>query len=117
MLAILLFFFPMRLARLAFLVRILVCNLLILGSYHDIETAPELEFLRIGGLLLYQIGFIVLPRIRDTGMSPYWLIAAFIPGLSYVLNFALLFRRSDYQQNPLLQRLEAAGEPPSLPVA
>jgi hypothetical protein len=55
----LLFFFPMRLARTAFLVRILACNLLILGSYHDIETAPELEFLRIGGLLLYQIGFIV----------------------------------------------------------
>lgn len=43
-------------------------------------------------LLLYGIFFIVLPRIRDIGLSGWWLFLIFVPAVDIVFSIILLFR-------------------------
>ena len=45
---------------------------------------------------LYGIFFIVLPRLRDVGMSVWWLIVALIPVANGGLGIILLFRAPEY---------------------
>ena len=68
-----------------------------------IGEIPEILVLVL--IVIYEIWFVMLPRIRDTGMSAYWLILAFIPFANVFLSCALMFRRSDPRQNPLWQHL------------
>jgi uncharacterized membrane protein YhaH (DUF805 family) len=43
-------------------------------------------------LLIYGLYFIVLPRIRDAGMSGWWLLMTFIPVADIVFGIILLLR-------------------------
>ncbi len=43
-------------------------------------------------LSIYAEIFIVLPRIRDIGMSAWWLLVALIPGVDVIFGIILLFR-------------------------
>jgi hypothetical protein len=43
-------------------------------------------------LIIYDLLFIVLPRMRDVGMSAWWLLVMFIPVANVVFGIILLFR-------------------------
>ena len=44
------------------------------------------------GLSLYALWFVVLPRIRDIGMSGWWLLTTLVPGVNIVFGIILAFR-------------------------
>lgn len=43
-------------------------------------------------LSIYVVFFILLPRIRDIGMSGWWLLVTFVPVADIVFGIILLFR-------------------------
>ena len=47
-------------------------------------------------VVLYQIFFIILPRIRDLEMSAWWILLIFVPLADIVLGLILLFRAPVY---------------------
>ena len=70
------FVFPKRLARLGYIWRILLTNAtvaIVLAS----APSPEQVSTMLGLLVLfgYQFFFVLLPRVRDTGMSGWWGVA------------------------------------------
>lgn len=97
------FLFPKYLARLSYFVRAVLCEGVLLYLYQDPwgETPSGIVALLAG--LLYMSVFILLPRIRDIGMSAWWMVLAFIPYVSSFLSVALLFRRTNPLHNPLFQ--------------
>ncbi|MEP6673251.1 MAG: hypothetical protein ABJF10_29140 [Chthoniobacter sp.] len=103
--------FPKRLARLSYFVRTLLCNGLLFFLHQDVSSGTPIEILAVILTLLYAALFVILPRIRDTGMGAGWIVLAFIPLLSTFLGIALLFRRSNYLQNPLQQPLAGVSSP------
>ncbi|MDR3406036.1 MAG: DUF805 domain-containing protein [Chthoniobacter sp.] len=98
------FLFPKRLARLSYFFRTLLCNGVLLFLYQDLSAESLSAILALILVLLYTAFFVILPRIRDTGMSAGWIVLAFIPYLSSFLAIVLLFRRSHFLGNPLGQR-------------
>jgi hypothetical protein len=98
------FFFPRQLRRLPYLIRALACHTLFFFVNTDFtpdSTAQWCGWILIGG---YMAVFVILPRIRDIGMSRWWIVLAFIPYVAAFLSVVLLFRRSDPRRSPLLQR-------------
>jgi len=91
------FFFPRRLHRLAYFLRLLASNI---GFALIFATSSPLEqlvpFLGFAALAIYQVLFIGLPRLRDTGMSGWWILLAFIPIIYIFLSIILLFRAPEY---------------------
>ena len=91
------FIFPRRLHRLAYFLRLLASNVgfgLILATSSPLEQLlPAVGFVT---LAIYQVLFIGLPRLRDTGMSGWWILLAFIPIVYVFLSIILLFRAPEY---------------------
>jgi uncharacterized membrane protein YhaH (DUF805 family) len=106
------FFFPSRLARVSYLIRATIYDGLAYYLYPSVVIGKFPEILAFVLIAIYVIWFVMLPRIRDTGMSAYWIILAFVPFANVFLSCALIFRRSDPRQNPLWQHL---NEPVSNP--
>ena len=44
----------------------------------------------------YRLLFVVLPRVRDTGMSVWWVLLAVFPLVNGFLYLFLIFRAPDY---------------------
>lgn len=91
------FLFPKRLHRLGYLWRILATNLalgLIVASSSPTEQLSPL--LGIIALCAYQFLFILLPRVRDTGMSGWWALLSIVPVVYILLTIILLFRAPEY---------------------
>ena len=106
------FIFPGRLHRLAYSLRVVTTDILAGFIYAFSGTNASsvwLVFLYVG-LAVYQLFFIILPRIRDIGMSNWWLLLIFVPGVNVVFGIILLFRApviwSD-RRNPALQATAA----------
>ena len=91
--AIVQFIFPRRLHRLSYFLRLMALNVLT-GFFYANSTAFQSRYwgLSILVLIIYALFFVVLPRIRDTGMSEGWLVVALIPVADVVLGLILLFR-------------------------
>jgi uncharacterized membrane protein YhaH (DUF805 family) len=91
------FIFPRRLHRVAYFLRLLASNI---GFGLIFATSSPLEqlvpFLGFATLAIYQVLFIGLPRLRDTGMSGWWILLAFIPVIYVFLSIILLFRAPEY---------------------
>lgn len=91
------FFFPKRLHRLAYFIRLMASNLclaLLLGS-----SSPNGQPYPLVGVILlalYSLFFILLPRLRDTGMSGWWVILSLVPIVYVFLGIILLFRAPAY---------------------
>jgi uncharacterized membrane protein YhaH (DUF805 family) len=45
---------------------------------------------------IYGLFFILLPRLRDAGMSGWWLLVSLVPIANLLLGIILLFRPSEY---------------------
>jgi hypothetical protein len=92
------FIFPHRLHRLAYFLRGVVVDSLSFFFYANRDTvAASYWSAAVIVLSLYGIFFILLPRLRDVGMSAWWLIVALIPVANILLGIILLFRAPEYQ--------------------
>jgi uncharacterized membrane protein YhaH (DUF805 family) len=47
-------------------------------------------------LCVYQFFLILLPRVRDTGMSGWWVLLSLVPIIYIFLTIILLFRAPEY---------------------
>ena len=96
------FIFPRRLHRFAYFVRIILLNTATYFLYSCSTTMnPPLFWISAIAILVYGIMFVVLPRIRDLGMSGWWLLGAFVPLLNIWLGLILLFRAQSYVTKPV----------------
>jgi len=102
------FIFPHRLHRLAYFLRANVWSVF-LYFVHAVRYPMAASVYTYRGtmadsywsaavivLSLYGIFFILLPRLRDVGMSAWWLIVALIPVANILLGIILLFRALEY---------------------
>jgi uncharacterized membrane protein YhaH (DUF805 family) len=88
------FIFPQRLHRLAYFLRgsiveIITSCLSAYGATNDFRY----WWIPFTILSIYELFFIVLPRIRDVEMSGWWLLACLVPYVNNVIAIILLFRR------------------------
>ena len=91
------FIFPKRLHRLGYIWRILATNLtagVIIASTSPTEQLPTM--LGLIAICVYQFFFILLPRVRDTGMSGWWVLLSVVPFVYVFLTIILVFRAPEY---------------------
>jgi uncharacterized membrane protein YhaH (DUF805 family) len=85
--------FPRRLHRLAYFLRGAALNVVTGFLYANSTTfGPRYWWPLVIVLIIYGLFFIILPRIRDAGMSGWWLLGTVIPVADIVLGIILLFR-------------------------
>jgi uncharacterized membrane protein YhaH (DUF805 family) len=92
------FIFPRRLHRLAFLLRVIAVD--VISSFSIFPNPGTLETLFAGFclvLLVYDVLFVLLPRIRDLEISGWWLLAFLIPYANSLLSIILLLRAPRYR--------------------
>lgn len=87
------FIFPRRLHRLAYFLRGVALDI-VTGILYASSTTynPRFWWPSVIVLIIYGLFFIVLPRIRDAGMSGWWLLVTFVPVADIVFGIILLFR-------------------------
>jgi uncharacterized membrane protein YhaH (DUF805 family) len=94
------FLFPQCVHRISFLVRFLACAILTQLLYDNmplsasVSSAPRIMAWWIAVLFLavYSLFFVFLPRLRDAGMSGWWVLLALLPFINLILAVILLFR-------------------------
>ena len=91
-------FFPRRLQRLAYFIRVCLCNavgalIFVLGSPFE-QPLGALSYLV---LAIYAVLFVLLPRLRDIEMSAWWLLLVLVPVANVLLSILLLFRAPVYR--------------------
>jgi membrane associated rhomboid family serine protease len=90
-------FFPRRIGRGSYLVRGCATSLLVWGLLAG--SLPNSESTVIATILVllafaYSTFWVVLPRMRDLSMRPFWLILLLVPVLNGVFGLVLMFRPS-----------------------
>jgi hypothetical protein len=90
------FLFPRRIGRLGYFWRILATNLAIALIIATSPTDQLFPIVGIGTIGVYQFVFILLPRVRDTGMSGWLVLLSLVPIVYLLLTIILLFRPSQY---------------------
>src|SRR5579859_2124614 len=104
------FIFPYRLHRLAYLVRVLATNFVTYFLYScSTTTDSRIWWASFIILTFYALFFIVLPRIRDIGMSGWWLLLTLVPIADGVFGIILLFRAPALLSHKTNAAREAAG--------
>lgn len=111
--------FPKQIRRLSFTVRLGVCILLVPLSrlaFHIAWGEPAnyphtLVFRSLVWLvgvvgLAYILAFVVVPRLRDVGMSPYVALLSLIPPINLLLFIFLGFAPSDREAQHYWQSLK-----------
>jgi len=96
--------FPTRLARISYLIRLLICNLYLFFIIPGILEHRLPECLGLIAIFIYTNWFIILPRLRDTGMSAYWIILTFIPYVGIFFSLALMFRPTAFLSRDLIHK-------------
>jgi len=108
--------FPRRLHRLGYLFRGLVADGVTYFLYSCSTTMnSKLWWACVIALLVYGMFFIILPRIRDIGMSGWWLLAILIPVVNVVFGIILLFRAPALLGDRPNQPLGATAAPAVVP--
>lgn len=104
------FIFPRRLHRLAYFLRGVALDTVTGILYASSTTSnPRFWWPSVTVLIIYGLFFIILPRIRDAGMSAWWLLVTFIPLADFVFGIILLFRAPAFLAHPSLNE----GTPPN----
>ena len=89
--------FPHRLHRLAYFLRLIIVNITSSFLYADRDImSASIWWIVVIALGLYALFFILLPRLRDVGMSAGWLLVALVPLANILLGIILLFRAPEY---------------------
>ena len=90
-------FFPSQLGRGSYFIRGCATSLLVWGfiggSGLDIESNVMAAILVLLAFV-YSTFWVVLPRMRDLSMRPFWLILLLVPGIDVGFGLVLLFRPS-----------------------
>lgn len=95
------FIFPRRLHRLAYFLRGVALDTVTGILYTSSTTySPRFWWPSVIILMIYGLFLIVLPRIRDAGMSRWWLLMTFIPLANVVFGIILLFRAPAFLTQP-----------------
>ena len=100
------FLFPRRLHRLAYFLRLVASNIAV-GFFYFVGSATNTGYwgLAVLAIWIYATFFILLPRIRDIGMSKWWLLITLIPFINDFFGIILLFRAA-----PILRSQTPATE-------
>jgi hypothetical protein len=88
--------FPKRLGRVSYFIRNCVLLLLswgLLGGFLPNES-DEIATILLLLAFVYSTFWVVLPRMRDLSMRPFWLILMMVPVLNMVFGLVLMFRPS-----------------------
>ncbi len=106
--------FPRRLHRLAYFLRSITVEVLTSFLYTTSTTMrPFWWWTLLIFLSAYSAFFILLPRVRDAGMSSWWIVAGIlIPVVGIVLAILVLFRPPHY----VLRHTSAGMEPKTSPI-
>jgi uncharacterized membrane protein YhaH (DUF805 family) len=109
------FIFPARLHRLAYFLRGVTTDVLAAFIYAFSGTNASSIWLVLSCLALavYQLLFIILPRLRDIGMRNWWLLLIVVPGVNVVFGIILLFRAPVILSDRRNPAVEAGGATPS----
>jgi uncharacterized membrane protein YhaH (DUF805 family) len=92
------FVFLRRLHRVDYCLRVLTSNFMMFFLYgNNWLFNPGLCFWLMIFLVIYSIFFIVMPRIRDLGMSGWFCLLVLIPLVDIVFGIILLLRAPKYQ--------------------
>lgn len=87
------FIFPRRLHRLAYFLRgCLVEALMYSACLFGVMQRPGLWLGSLAILVIYDVCFVLLPRMRDVELSGWWLLLLFVPLLNIWLGLVLLLR-------------------------
>ncbi len=87
------FIFPHRLHRVDYFLRAVIADATGGFLYSCVGTAESgVLWALILVLWIYEVFFILLPRIRDIGMNGWWLLVAFVPIVNILFSIILLFR-------------------------
>jgi uncharacterized membrane protein YhaH (DUF805 family) len=87
------FFFPKRLHRLSFLLRTILCGVVLCFLESRVGLSnPQIWWAIFIAVQVYEIFFIEVPRIRDIGLSGWWWLIMLVPGPNVVFCLILLFR-------------------------
>jgi len=101
------FLFPRRLHRLAYFLRGVAVDIVTACLYDNNSTMnPRYFWILAMALMIYTLFFILLPRIRDVGMSGWWLAFCFIPIANIALGIILLFRAPEYRYGAVADVVE-----------
>jgi len=105
------FFFPKKLHRLSYVLRILITNgaLCFLRSYCN-AYGSGVWVICLVLAILYQIFFIAVPRVRDIGMNSWWVLLALMPGVNFIFGIILAFRAPVVSRPPTVVVAPGAGE-------
>ncbi len=103
------FIFPGRLHRLAYFLRGVATDIFgcFVYAFSGTNTSSAWLVLLLVTLCVYQLFFIILPRIRDIGMGRWWLLLTLVPGVDVVFGIILLFRAPLMLSNRRSPTLEA----------
>jgi membrane associated rhomboid family serine protease/Flp pilus assembly protein TadD len=105
-------FFPRRLGRVSFFVRSCATSLLVWGfigaslSKADADVTTTIVVLLA---TIYSTFWVVLPRMRDLAMRPFWLIILVVPVIDVGFGLVLLFRPSAIALPRSIARPESQG--------
>jgi len=89
-------FFPKRIGRGSYWIRACVVAVLIWGLIGSSSTLRGLELITLPLLLLticvYDLFWVLLPRMRDLSIRPFWLIVILVPVLNVAFGTVLALR-------------------------
>jgi uncharacterized membrane protein YhaH (DUF805 family) len=90
--------FPHRLGRLNFVVRLLPLEIPVMIWTEELLDAhsksPSWMLPSLIAVMAYMIWFVMLPRVRDCGLSVWTVLLGLIPVVSGLFGLALLFKAS-----------------------
>ena len=91
------FFFPRRLGRGAYFVRYCAFFLLIwglIGASFPISESDGIAATLLFLVCIYFTFWVVLPRMRDLSIPPFWLVLLLVPFVEVLFGLILMFRRT-----------------------
>jgi len=120
--------FPKQIRSQDFAIRLVICLLLglllLLAGYFLSSSSsvypyrpvlPVIVYLFAAALTAYALIFVLVPRLRDMGASPYWSLLLFVPVVNAVLFIKLAVTPSD--QSALLYWQALREQPNARPIS
>ncbi|HEY3762453.1 MAG TPA: DUF805 domain-containing protein [Verrucomicrobiae bacterium] len=104
------FIFPQRLHRVAYFFRGITVEI-ITAYFCTYSRTNDFRYwwIPVIAFLVYELCFVILPRIRDVEMSGWWLLAVLLPIVGSVLGIILLFRRPVLLSHPKSTEADPLG--------
>ena len=89
-------FFPKRIGRVSYFIRHCAIGLLLLGIVGSglLQEYELTGWILLLVFLIYELLWVVLPRMRDLRMGTFWIILTLVPLINVIFGLILLFRPS-----------------------